>query len=241
MHLSPTPVDATIDFLSQSANFDFFEIRAGEVGLTEQGACQQYCGIDGRKLGVTESLPGFHVEEVIEKSFVARRAAGAVTLRRVAKEAQRREHAQAGSFARDVTPLDANGVGGKAESNRCDARVRRRWITIRDQAVFGICGFPEESEGAFFEVGEKRIEHPTCRARHRGGRWVKRSAFLGKSKEGDNRCRRCNQHQRPEQIPLAEGHVQVTDPTRNPGLSQHPGGGQAGIQQRAPGQYVFRD
>src|SRR5437588_4368311 len=189
MHLSPTPIDATIDFLSQSANFDFFEIRAGEVGLTEQGACQQDRGVDGRKLGITESLPGFHVEEVIEKSLVARHAAGAFTLWRIAKEAQRREHAQAGRFAGDVTTLDADRVGGEAESNRRNARVRRRWVATRDQAVLGICRFPEESEGALFEVGEKRIEYPTCGARHRGGPRVERSAVLGKPEQRDNRCR----------------------------------------------------
>src|SRR5205085_6136822 len=90
--LRPVPVDAAIELFGELADFDFLVLGAAEVGLAEKDARHQDRGMDGGELAVVEPLPGLHVEEVIEKAFVAGDAALRRTLRRVVEEAQRGEN-----------------------------------------------------------------------------------------------------------------------------------------------------
>ncbi len=90
-----------------------------------------------------------HVDEVIEEP---------VLIRFTHKEAQRRQHALARRLPRDVAAFDTDGVGGEPEAYRGDAGERGRRIAVGNEAILGIAGLPEETEGALLEIREERIQ-----------------------------------------------------------------------------------
>ena len=114
-------------------------------------------GIDGRQLAVLEPLAGLHVQEVIEEAAgdpVMPARLGA--LRRVGEEPQRRQHALPRLLARDVATLDADRIRREPKADCGDARVRRRRIAVRDQAVLRIGGLPEEAERTLLQARRGR-------------------------------------------------------------------------------------
>src|SRR4030088_739890 len=117
----PLPIDAKINRVSVRPDSVLRWIRAREIRLAEKNAAQQQRGIYGRELHLLEAIASLHVEEVIEKSLVARDVRGLRTLRRVVHEAQRVESALRRVSSRDVPPLDPNRIRGEGETDRGDA------------------------------------------------------------------------------------------------------------------------
>src|SRR5262249_43420157 len=144
--LRPLPVHATIDFLDEIANLDFLRLRTVEVRLAEKRSGEEQRGVDGRQLGVAESVTGLHVEEVIEEAFVSDGPAHARVLRRIVKKAQRPENPLPRLFTLDVPALGADGISRQAESHGRNARERLGRITIGNEPVFAICRVPEKTK-----------------------------------------------------------------------------------------------
>jgi len=108
---------------------------------------------------------------VVEEAVIAGHAFGARALRRAFEEAKRHERALHGLIARDVAALDADAVGGEPETDRSNARERLRVrITIRNEAVVGIGGFPEIVERAPLDVVEQGRQRRTQQRRYRCAR-----------------------------------------------------------------------
>ena len=142
-------------------------MRAVEVRLAEQRACEQQRRIDRRELAVLEALPRLHVEEMIEKALVSRHSILMRALGRVVQEAERRQHALARVLARHVAALDADRIRGEAEAYGRDARERRRRIAVRDESVPGIGRVPEKAESPLLEVDQDRFDQRTQGTRRR--------------------------------------------------------------------------
>ena len=91
--------------------------------------------------------PALHVDEVVEKSFVARHARGARALRRIPEEAKRRQRQVARLGARAPAALHPDRIGRQREADRGDAREARRRPAVRHQSVLAVRCIPEPAEG----------------------------------------------------------------------------------------------
>ncbi len=85
VHLRPFPVDSPVDRVDVGPDLRLVGMLAVEVGLCVKHAADQERGVDRGQLAAARAVTGLHVEEMVEKSLVARHADPLCPLRRLRK------------------------------------------------------------------------------------------------------------------------------------------------------------
>ena len=165
----PRPVDRGVDPIREQADAAFVGMLAVEPFAREQHAAEQQRGVDRRQFSIAETLPGLHVEEVVEEALMAADAARGGALAGVGEEFQRGERPRTCLRPRDPAARRANRIRRKREPHRRDRRKGRRRPTIGREPGRWIGSVPEEAEGALLDVRDQ-VARPRRRSQGSAGR-----------------------------------------------------------------------
>ena len=114
----PGPFDAVVEAVCKLADLRFLRVGILEIGLAGERPRHQDRGIDGGQLDLLKTFSCFHVEKMIEESFIPGRALRIRALRRLIEEPQGPQNPVGGLGARDIAPLRPDDVGRQSESHR---------------------------------------------------------------------------------------------------------------------------
>ncbi len=154
----PLPVDAPVERVGQPANIRLRRSLAIEVSAAGERPGEQEGRVDRRQLAIPGATARVHVQKVIVEALVAGRIR-LLALRALPEGPQGRERPRRCLGAREILPLDADGVSGQPKSDGRDARGRPTPGVVRHQPGGHVGLLQEIPEGVSLEFIERLVAH----------------------------------------------------------------------------------